>query len=246
MTFRSATRPALLAAGFAALAASPVASQTPVPSASAPAAPGANLEGVWKAASPSASLKPIGGAIPFTEAGRKLYERNKGLKARKDYDAYDIATSRCSTPGVPRLMLTGQRFKLWQQQGVVTFDFEWNRAIRQIDVRGVPTEAPAVPNMTGVSKGHWDGKTLVALTTDVSERTLIDDLVPHTIDMKVTERLRLLDADTLEDRMTIEDPTIFTKPWEAVITYKRQPDAAFPEDICMDRLEKRQPAFPQS
>ncbi|EIZ79118.1 hypothetical protein WSK_2305 [Novosphingobium sp. Rr 2-17] len=236
----------MIATAVAVLTVSPALAQTPASPPIQPAASGANLEGIWKAASPSASLKPVSGPIPFTDAGRKLYERNKGLKARKDYDAYDIATSRCSTPGIPRLMLTGQRFKLWQQQGVVTFDFEWNRAIRQIDARGAPTEAPAVPNMTGVSKGHWEGDTLVALTTDVSERTLIDDLVPHTIDMKVTERLRLLDANTLEDRVTIEDPTLFTKPWEAVITYKRQPDAAFPEDVCMDRLEKHQPAFPQS
>ncbi|WP_445190651.1 hypothetical protein [Sphingobium sp. HWE2-09] len=203
----------------------------------------ANLEGVWQIATPTGSLKPVAGAIPFTAEGRKAYERNKGLKARKDYDAYDIATSRCSTPGVPRLMLTPKRFKIWQQQNVVTFDFEWNRAIRQIDVRGLSVDPPVVPNMTGVSKGHWEGDSLVATTSDVSERTLIDDLVPHSIDMKVTERIRLVDANTLEDRVTIADPVNFTQPWTSVITYKRQPDAAFPEDVCMDRIAKHQSAF---
>lgn len=203
------------------------------------------MEGVWKLAAPATSLKPVGGDIPFTAAGRAAYDRNRGLQASQNYDAYDIATSRCSLPGVPRLMLAPGRFKIWSQQGVVTFDFEWNRAIRQIDARGVPVEAPAAPNMNGVSKGRWEGDTLVATTTDVSERTLIDDLVPHTIDMKVTERIRLIDAKTLENRITIEDPAYFSQPWTAVMTYKRQPDAAFPEDVCMDRLEKRQPAFVQ-
>jgi hypothetical protein len=84
----------------------------------------------------------------------------------------------------------------------------------------------------------------VAETTNISDRTLLDDLVPHTIDMVVTERLRLVDADTLEDRITIKDPDYFKKPWDAVLTYKRQPAALFPEDVCLDRHEAHQPAFP--
>jgi len=84
----------------------------------------------------------------------------------------------------------------------------------------------------------------VAETTNLSDRTLLDDLVPHTQDMKVTERLRLLDPDTLEDRITIDDPVYFTRPWDAVLTYKRQPAALFPEDACLDRLEAHQAIFP--
>jgi hypothetical protein len=76
-----------------------------------------------------------------------------------------------------------------------------------------------------------------------SDRTLIDDLVPHGFDLKVTERFRLVDADTLEDRLTIEDPEYFSKPWDAVVTYRRAPDAIFAEDICLDRISAKQPAF---
>jgi hypothetical protein len=146
-------------------------------------------------------------------------------------------------------MLTPLRFKIWQRFGVVTFDFEWNRALRQINASDMPPVMDfmgkgLVPSMTGTSKGRWEGNTLVAETTNLSERTLLDDLVPHTFDMKVTERLRLIDADTLEDRITIEDTAYFTKPWDAVITYKRQPDALFPEDVCLDRHDAKQPVFP--
>jgi hypothetical protein len=98
--------------------------------------------------------------------------------------------------------------------------------------------------MTGTSNGHWEGDTLVAETTNISDRTLLDDLVPHTNDLKVTERFRLVDADTLEDRMTIEDPYTFKRPWDALLTFKRQPDALFPEDVCLDRHDAHQPAIP--
>ena len=171
------------------------------------------------------------------------------MKAAGTYDAYDITLSRCSSPGVPRLALTPMRFKIWYRQGVVTFDYEWNRAIRQINV-GVPPQPDLmgqglVPTMTGKSNGHWEGDTLVSVMEGGSDRTLIDDLVPHGFDLKVTERFRLTDFDTLEDRITIEDPAYFSKPWDAVVTYKRQSDAIFAEDVCLDRVAAHQPAFPK-
>jgi len=217
-------------------------------SAAAQSAP-SNLEGVWKIVAPTKTLKPISGSVPFTPQGRKQYEENKRLQAKGAYDDYDITLSRCNNPGVPRLMMTPERFKIWQRFGVVTFDFEWNRALRQIDASGQPPREDMlgrglVPTMTGTSKGHWEGDTLVAETTNLSDRTLLDDLVAHTQDIKVIEHLRLLDPDTLEDRITIDDPAYFQRPWDAVLTYRRQPAAVFPEDVCLDRLEAHQPVFP--
>ena len=205
-----------------------------------------NIEGVWKIAAPVTSLKPTSGEVPFTAAGRKAYEANRKLQARHKFDDYDITMSRCSNPGVPRLALTPLRFKIWYRQDVVTFDYEWNRALRQINV-GVPPQPDLlgqdlVPTMTGKSKGHWEGDTLVSVMQGMSDRTLIDDLVPHGFDLKVTERYRLRDSDTLEDRITIEDPEYFARPWEAVVTYRRQPDAIFAEDVCLDRVSAKQPA----
>jgi hypothetical protein len=39
-----------------------------------------------------------------------------------------------------------------------------------------------------------------------------------------TERIRRLNADTMENRMTIEDPLRFVRPWKLTITYKRVTD----------------------
>jgi hypothetical protein len=220
-----------------------------VNAASTAAQPAPNLEGVWRIIAPTQKLKPVSGSVPFTAQGRKHYEANKRLQAKGAYDDYDITLSRCSSPGTPRLMLTPARFKIWQRFGVLTFDFEWNRALRQIDASNLPPKLDfmgqgLVPSMSGTSKGRWEGNVLVAETTNLSERTLLDDLVPHTLDLKVTERIRLIDADTLEDRITIEDPAYFKRPWDAVVTYKRQPPALFPEDVCLDRHDARQPVFP--
>lgn len=209
----------------------------------AQAAENPKFDGVWRINVSQSELKPVNGAIPFTPEGRKRYEQNKRAKARRDY-SYDLMQSRCASPGLPRLMLTPKRFRIWQRPDHVTFVFEWNRLIRQIDLRGIQTEAPLVPTATGVSKGQWEGDTLVVRTDNLSDNTLIDALVPHTTNLKLTERIRLLDADTLEDRITIDDPAYFSRAWDTVLTYKRQPWAAFPEDICLDRLEAGEPALP--
>jgi hypothetical protein len=78
--------------------------------------------------------------------------------------------------------------------------------------------------MIGDAKGVWEGDTLVVSSERISGVTLVDNIVPHGYEMKVTERFRLIDEDTLENRITIEDAEYFTQPWETVVTYKRQPD----------------------
>ena len=225
---------------------------------SANAAEGMNLEGMWKISAPQSSFKPEGGSIPFTAEGRKRYLANKRAQAKRDYDSYDFATSRCASPGLPRLMLTPDRFRVWQRPGQVLFQFEWNRLVRQIDmgslvqpqlrvgegssIEGTDDDA-LVGRSVPISKGRWEGDTLVATSDGFVNNTLLDDLVPHGYDMKLTERMRLKDADTLEVRVTIEDLEFFTRPWETAVTYKRQPDAGFPEDVCLERIEAGQPAF---
>jgi hypothetical protein len=213
--------------------------------ASAQAADGANLAGTWKNAAPQSSIKPEGGVIPFTAAGKKQYAENKRYKAKKQYDDYDYATSRCSLPGVPRIMLTADRFEILQQSDLILMAFESNRARRFIALPQLAPQKALFPGpgaedlvgtMMGTSTGRWQGDTLVVTTEKFSNQTLIDELVPHGYDMKVTERLRLTDPDTLEDRITIEDAEYFARPWGVVLTYKRQPDTVIPEQVCLDGL----------
>jgi hypothetical protein len=216
-------------------------------SARAPAAGSVNLEGTWKISAPQSAFKPEGGSIPFTDLGRKRYAENMRNLAKRAYDEYDYATARCASPGLPRLMLTPERFRIWQRPGWIAFQFEWNRLWRQVDLGSLtqPQLRVAPDSLFGaddvivgravpISKGRWEGDTLVVETAGFQDNTLIDNLVPHGYDLKTTERIRLKDADTLEDHITIEDPGYFKRPWQAVVTYRRQPDGGFPENVCLD------------
>ena len=207
----------------------------------------ANLEGTWKIVAPQGTFKPEGGSIPFTKAGAERYRRNQDLRAKGKYEDFDYTAARCATPGTPRLLLTPERFRIWQRPGMVLMQFEWNRQLRQIDMGTLIAQSRLLPgptdpreDLTGrstpVALGHWEGETLVAKSSGFNDSTLVDALVPHGWDLKVTERLRLKDASTLEDQITIEDPEFFEKAWQTVVTYKRQPDAPFREDVCLERL----------
>jgi len=210
-----------------------------------------SLEGTWKIASAQVALKPESGSIPFTKQGRELYRQNKRKQAKGAYDDYDHMTSRCASPGLPRLMLTNDRFRIWQHPGLVMFLFEWNRLFRQIDMRGQlkqpmtetvgESDEEIIGRAVPTAKGHWEGDILVANTEGFDESTLVDNLVPHGKKLKLTERIRLRDNDTLEDRITIEDPDYFTAAWDTVIVYNREPNDAFPENVCLDRRPAARP-----
>jgi hypothetical protein len=210
----------------------------------APAAWSDSLDGIWKISAPQSSFTPEGGSFPFTTQGIEAYEKNKAALARGEYEEYDHMKSRCASPGLPRVMLTPERFELFLRPHMILMAFEWNRVRRTITLPGLPTQAEdggraaakLVGTAMGTSEGHWEGDTLVVTSHNFSQNTLIDELIPHGYDLKITERIRLKTGQKLEDRITVEDPDFFTRPWTTTLTYRRQPSAIIPDDVCLDRL----------
>ncbi|EIZ78825.1 hypothetical protein WSK_2873 [Novosphingobium sp. Rr 2-17] len=94
----------------------------------------------------------------------------------------------------------------------------------------------------GISTGKWEGKTLVIETTNLRPTTLIDNSgLPHGERLTITERLTLRGPDLLEDRIRFDDPDTFTRPWETVVTYRRD-NHEIREDVCLDRIKQGEPA----
>jgi len=223
-----------------------------------------NLEGTWLLSKPQTLLTPAdGSAVPLTEAGRKIYEQNKAAAQSGDF-AFDETMMRCASPGIPRLMLSTKRFRIFDRPGKVLFLFEWNRLFRQIDMRddatienskaleGTANDAfdlygleNVVGAQVGHARGHWDGNTLVAETGNFVDNKMFDGLIQTSAELKLTERFSLKDRDTLEYRVTVTDPVTFTKPWETVLTYKRQVNAPLAEDLCLERKRKGEPIWPK-
>ena len=85
-----------------------------------------------------------------------------------------------------------------------------------MDGREFPSIDELGPRWQGYSIGRIEGDTLVVETIGVDSRTWLDKFgYPHSEEMRLEERYRLLDADTLELTMTVIDPVVYAEPFES-------------------------------
>jgi hypothetical protein len=78
------------------------------------------------------------------------------------------------------------------------------------------------------------GDTLVVETNGVDERTWLDQFgYPHSLEMRLEEQWRRVNRDTLELKMTIDDPKTYTKPVTIrTKTFKLQPNGELRSEPC--------------
>ena len=88
-----------------------------------------------------------------------------------------------------------------------------------MDGRKIPALDDLEPTYEGFSVGHWAGDTLVVETAGVKTSTDISG-VPHSNAMRITQRIRVVDDDTLANEITITDPKAFRAPWVIKKKYK--------------------------
>ncbi len=104
---------------------------------------------------------------------------------------------------------------IFQSPGYVTILNEMVHNARIIPI-GDPA-SPPFPQYSGVSRGHWEGQTLVIETTQF--RGGSSGLSsPH---MHLIERLTRIDADTVAYEYTVTDPTIYTAPYTVMMPFRR-------------------------
>ena len=85
-----------------------------------------------------------------------------------------------------------------------------------MDGRALPDPATVDPKWNGFSVGRWEGDTLVVDSVALDGRSWVDKFgYPHSEEMRLQERYRRVDAETLELVMTITDPVVYSKPWSS-------------------------------
>jgi hypothetical protein len=97
-----------------------------------------------------------------------------------------------------------------QGDGYVALLIEMGHEARIIPTDGRPHLPASVRLWKGDSRGRWEGDTLVVETTNFSDRSAFRGSSPN---MKLTERFRRQDADTLVYQFTVNDPETWETPW---------------------------------
>jgi hypothetical protein len=101
----------------------------------------------------------------------------------------------------------------------------------QVDPEAVP------PGYYGHSVGRWEGDTLVIDTVGIREDIRGYNNMPHSREMRVTERMRLVAPDVLHDEITISDPVVLEEPVTYTLAYRRIPGYKMVEFVCENNRE---------
>jgi len=133
----------------------------------------------------------------------------------EDLTLYD----RCITRGVVGSMgpaIYGNGVYIVQSPGYMAITYEMVHDTRIIPIDGRPHIGATVQQYMGDARGHWDGDTLVVETANFTDKTAIYG-TRHSAALRLVERFRRLDAETLEYQATVTDAETYTAPWTVTL-----------------------------
>jgi hypothetical protein len=173
-----------------------------------------DLSGVW--GGPSDGPQHIGRDIPghvlpYTPAGAAAYQDN----INKNIDPSAL----CILQGVPRAILSGQPFEIFQKSNRVAVLYERDTSWKIIPVDGRQHPKDPEPSYFGDAVGSWDGDVFVIDSTGFKGTKIWADETAHPQSdaLHLIERWTRPDVDHLVDNVTIDDPKYYAKP----VTFKR-------------------------
>jgi hypothetical protein len=178
---------------------------------------------------------PDGRIPPLTEEGKKLAAANAAAARRRQAaeSAQDrTLAERCiawGNEGPPMLGSTyNANLEIVQTPKAFVVHHEIIHGVRIVPTDGQPHLPPGIHQLGGDSRGHWEGDTLVVDSTNFNDETNFrappaqgrqDIFSDH--NLHVVERFTLTSADTILYRFTVEDPTVWTKPWSGELILRR-------------------------
>lgn len=156
---------------------------------------------------PSVIVDPLDGKLPYQRWA--LAERERRRLAE---NAYDDNVTKCTLPGMPRMMIYA--LTIAQSLDKVVIFHETHPATRIIRFDGRPPLPSTIRLWMGDSRGRWEGDTLVVETTNLNGESwgnLGGDVISDAA--HIVERFRMVNAGTMWWEATITDPKVFTRPW---------------------------------
>ena len=159
----------------------------------------------------------VGNEIPYQPAA---LARKKQLSERR---ATEDPVAKCYLPGIPRLLYMPHPFQIVQTPNELMMLFEFVHAVRFVFLTGMHPAGP-IEWWLGDSRARWEGDTLVVDAVHFNAETWFDNAGNfHSEALHLVERFTYLDPDHIQYDVRVEDPKVFTRPWEMrVILYRRR------------------------
>lgn len=142
----------------------------------------------------------------------------------------------CLPPGMPRYVTgTTSPMLLMQVPGLV-ITYRYGIPFRRIWLTGVKLPDPKDREdfFNGNAIGHYEGSDLVTEVVGMKDLPIDGTGIPHSPDLKIVERYHRVDATTLQVKVTLTDPSAYTKPMMSTVTYRlyNKPRWEIDEFVC--------------
>ena len=160
---------------------------------------------------------------PSARRGERPSRYNTARLNRQDGPEDGALADRCLTGGLPEFGGISFR-RIVQTPGGISISYDVGQGQgwqRHIVMNGKPHLPAAIRQWYGDSRGHWEGNTLVIDATNFSPKV---DFRGSRENLHVVERWTRTGQATLEYIVTIEDPTVWTRPWTVRQEFTKQSD----------------------
>jgi hypothetical protein len=167
-------------------------------------------------------LEPSDGRIPplVPAAQQREAERRKAAQSGA-FDGYETRPlqERCvvwTHEGPPMIPPPyNDRMQIFQTPDYVAINPEVRtNPVRMIPLDNRPHPSSMLRQWAGDSSGHWEGDTLVVETVNYNDKVRFQG---SSSALHVVERFTRIDVETIRYEFTVEDPTVWTRPWRAEI-----------------------------
>jgi hypothetical protein len=164
------------------------------------------IDGIWVPDGSRSQRVPAN--LPYTTEGQRI-----ASEWQASHDPIEDDPGRfCQSPGMPSIALSGAGYptEIAVTSNQVLILLEAHQQVRRVFLDTIHPERPFAQR-NGHSIGHWEGNTLVVDTVGI--RPITFGAVPHSDQVQIVERLRVIDAgSTLINEVTINDPVMYNQP----------------------------------
>ncbi len=182
------------------------------------------------------------GPAPLTAEYQAVYEHN--LELRKQGILAGDPPATCLPPGMPRVMKMSFPMEIIITPKITYIYADWESQVRRVYTDGRAWPDYILPEFNGYSLGQWHDENndgiydMLSITTKgIKGPRSIDStgVVFHENNQtEVTEEIRRIDANTLEDKITTVDDA-FTRPWTINQRYNhKSEDIIWVEYVCAE------------
>ena len=161
---------------------------------------------------------------PSSEEVKRLVGARRGTGLIDTWQDLDL-NDRCilwPNSGPPMLSSAyNNNYQIFQTPEYVAIVIEMIHDVRIIPLDGRAHIETGLRQWLGDSRGYWEDDTLVVESTNFSNKTVIRaaNNARPTEDLRVIERFRRIDADTIDYRFTVEDPQTWSLPWTGEVPW---------------------------